>query len=285
MEQQNKEYCDEIYIYDLWKVIVKRRIVIIGLFLTIVISTAIVSLFMPKIYRGEVKLSVIDNNTLPTSDINGRNILIIKSAEDAKEIIDIMGSIDDEKKKIVLPQTYASVTSISLKPLGDAKNKIVATIDAKSTESILVAISGLVDFLNNMENVKANLKAEKEVLVQRFVELSNIQKTGQDLLVAYNKLIREGKITAIGFNPLELSKNLVDIKNEKLLVEQALSRLKNGRIQIITLPDIFTKPVSPKISQNVFVAGILSLFFGIALAFLIEYIEKIKNTRSVNSNS
>ena len=140
MEQQNREYNDEINIYDLWKVIVKRRRIIIGLFLIIVISTAIVSLFMPKIYSGEVILNIIQIDT---------------DASFGKEIINIMGSIDNAKKKIILPQTYASVTSIRLKALRDAKNKIVATIDAKSTDGIPVAISELVDFLNNIEIVKA----------------------------------------------------------------------------------------------------------------------------------
>ena len=110
--------------------------------------------------------------------------------------------------------------------------------------------------------------------------MSHFQKTAQELAVAYNKLIREGKFTAIGFNPIELSKKIVDIKQEKITVDQALSRFKDGRIQIITLPYISDKPVSPKILQNVYIACILSLFVGIALAFLIEYIEKIKNKKS-----
>jgi uncharacterized protein involved in exopolysaccharide biosynthesis len=43
MEQQNNESNDEIDLYDYWKVIVKRKIFIIGLFIVIVGSTAIVS--------------------------------------------------------------------------------------------------------------------------------------------------------------------------------------------------------------------------------------------------
>ena len=284
MEQQNREYDNEINLYDFWKVIAKRKKLIIGLFIVIVVSTAIVSLFMPKVYRGEINLSVMDNSASLNIDINNRNILIVKRAEDAKEIakeiIDIMGSIDNGKKKLILPKTYISVKSVKLRALKEAKNKIVATIDAKSTDDIPVVISELVDFLNNMEFMKASLKEEREILTQRSIELSNILKTAPDLLVAYNKLIREGKLTTFGFNPIELNKRIVDIKIEKLAVEQALSSLKNGSIQIMTPPYISNKPVSPKILQNVFVAGIISLLLGVFLAILIEYIGNIKNKKS-----
>ena len=267
MEQRNREYDDEINLYDLWKVIVKRKKLIIGLFIVIVVSTAIVSFLMPKVYRGEVNLSVIDNSVSSNIDIS-------------KELVDIMGNIDSEKKKMILPKTYISVKSVKLRALKEAKNKIVATMDVKSTDAISVAISELVDFLNNIESVKASLKEEREILTQRSIELSNILKTAPDLLVAYNKLIRGGKLTIVGFNPIELNKRIADIKIEKIAVEQALSRLKDGRIQIITPPYISNKPISPKILLNVVVAGILSLLLGIFLAAFIEFIGNIKNEKS-----
>ena len=52
MEQQNKEDYDEINLYDLWNGIAKRKMLIIGLFIVIVGSTAIGNFMMPNIYRG-----------------------------------------------------------------------------------------------------------------------------------------------------------------------------------------------------------------------------------------
>ena len=262
MEEQHRESNDDSNYYDFWKVFVKRKKLIIGLFLIAVISTTIVSLFMQKIYRGEVKLSIID-----------------KRAEGAKEIIDLMGSIDDEKKKLIFPKTYTSVKSVKIVALKNVANEISTTIEAINTDVLPVAIVELVDSLNNMEILKADLKKEREILTQRSIELSNILKTAKELAGAYNRLIREGKYAAIGFNPLELNKNIVDFKNEKFAVDQALSKLKNGRIQIVTPPSISNKPVSPKTLQNIYFAGLLSLFIGLALAFFMEYIEKIRNKK------
>ena len=59
MEQQNREYNDEINLYDFWKVIVKRKMLIIWLFIVVVGLTAIGSFLMPDIYRGQACLLVI----------------------------------------------------------------------------------------------------------------------------------------------------------------------------------------------------------------------------------
>ncbi|MBA3070988.1 MAG: hypothetical protein FP829_02270, partial [Nitrospirae bacterium] len=61
METQNKGtavYEDEINLYDYWKVIVKRKRLIIGLFVIAILASAVISLLMPKIYRGEVVLKL-----------------------------------------------------------------------------------------------------------------------------------------------------------------------------------------------------------------------------------
>jgi hypothetical protein len=227
-----------------------------------VIGTTIVSSFMPKIYRAEVKLNVID-----------------KRAESAKEIVDLMGSISDEKKKLVFPKTYTSVKSVKIMVLKNVTNEIATTIEAINTDVIPMAIVELVDSLNNMEIVKANLKEEREILTERSIELSQLLKTAQELVVAFNKLIREGKLVAISFNPLQLNDSIRVYKNSKFEADQSLSKLKNGRIQIITPPSIPNKPVSPKTLQNIYFAGLLSLFIGLALAFFMEYIEKFKNEK------
>jgi len=77
-EQVPLNYEDEINLYDLWKVIVKRKAIIIGLFFISILSAAVITFNMPKIYRGEAILSV---RVFPP-----------------KEIVSIVGKMDAEKK-------------------------------------------------------------------------------------------------------------------------------------------------------------------------------------------
>jgi len=264
MEQQNREYNDEINLYDLWKVIAKRKILIIWLFIVVVVSTAIGSFLMPDIYRGEAGLIINLSSEIIT----------------AKEITDLIGKIDDEKMLRIVPKSYSSVTHIEFNAIKDSKDKIIVTIDARRIDDILKALSEVVAYLNSMEIIKSTVSRYKAILIKQSAELSDLIKSSPDLLATYNKLFRAGKLSTIGFNPVEVNKKIVEIKVELLSIEQRLSRLNNGGIEIAAQPYISNRPVSPRILLNVVAAGILSLFLGVFLAVFIEYIGNIKNKKS-----
>ena len=261
MEQQNREYNDEINLYDLWKVIAKRKKLIIGLFIVIVISTAIVSFRMPDIYRGEACLLVIINSE------------IIK----AKEITDLIGRIDNEKQLRIVPKSYPSVKHIMFNAIKDSKDKIIVTIDARKIDDIPRALSEVVAYLNNIDIIKSQVSRDKAILLKQLAELSDLIKSSPDLLATYHKLFRAGKLSTMGFNPVEVNKKIIDIKVELLAIEQELARLNNGGVEIATQPYISNKPISsPKSLLNIVAAGIFSLVLGVFLAIFIEYIGKIK---------
>jgi uncharacterized protein involved in exopolysaccharide biosynthesis len=264
MEQQVKESSDEINLYDLWTVIVKRKRLIIGLFLIVVISTAIISFLMPKIYRGEAVL-----NVLPYEAIT------------PKEIIDTIGNIDKEKKAAMLPKTHSSVKNVKLKVFKDSKDKIGVIIDSKNIDNIPKTLSELVDYLNNISIVKLNVDEEKERLEKKSTELSNVISASTGLLDTYHKLLKSEKLFPVGFNPIDLNRKVADIKLERLAVEQAVLRLKDGGIGIASQLYISNKPVKPKKTVNIISAGVASLFMGILLALFLEYVKKIKSGSSV----
>jgi capsular polysaccharide biosynthesis protein len=263
MEQQNREYDDEINLYDFWKVIAKRKILIVGLFIVIVGLTAIVNFRMPDIYRGEAGL-----------------LVILKSEEiTAKEITDLIGNVDHEKRLIIMPKSYPHVKDLKFKTIKDSKNKIIVTIDAKKIDDIPKALLEAMEYLNNMDIIKSETKREKDILLKKSAELSDIIKSSQDLLPTYHRLFRAGKIFTIGFNPIDVNKKIIDIKIELLTVKQQLSRLNNGGIEIAAQPYISNHPVNPKRLLNVVIAGICSLLLGIFLVVFIEYIGNIKNKK------
>ncbi|BCB96345.1 hypothetical protein JZK55_12670 [Dissulfurispira thermophila] len=106
MSQQERPetYEDEINLYDYWKVIVKRKSLIIGLFLVVTVASSIISLLMPKIYRGEVVLK------LP--------------AITSKELLSVIGKIDAEKVKNILPTTHHLIADVKLNALKDSADKL-----------------------------------------------------------------------------------------------------------------------------------------------------------------
>ena len=275
MDKQNEEYNDEVNLYDLWKVIAKRKILIIGLFIIIVGLTAIYSFTMPNIYRGEAVLLVNLNNL---DKLKSEAINVI-------EITDSVGSIDREKLLRMVPKYYSNVTHIKLNAIKNSKDKITVTIDAKKIDDIPGALSEVIGYLNNINIIKSAVSRYKESLIKQSSELSDIIKSSHDLLVTYRKMFEAGKITTMGFNPLEASRMIVQMKVDLLEIDQKISRLNNGGIEIASQLHISDNPVSPKILRNVVLAGMTSLLLGIFLAFFIECIGNVKNKNNKSSGN
>ncbi|MCG2813256.1 MAG: Wzz/FepE/Etk N-terminal domain-containing protein [Thermodesulfovibrionales bacterium] len=133
METHNKgtaTYNDEINLYDYWKVIVKRKTLIIGLFLAAVLASAVISFLTPKIYRGEVVLK------LPAKELT------------AKELTNIIGKIDGEKKEKIFLTTYHLVADVKLNALKDSADKLQLIIESKNTDAIPSAMTEFAAYLN-----------------------------------------------------------------------------------------------------------------------------------------
>ena len=246
---------DEINLYDYWKVIVKRKRLIIGLFVIAIIASAVISLLMPKIYRGEVVLK------LP--------------AITAKELIGIIGKIDAGKIKNILPKTHHLITDAKLNALKDSTDKLQLIIEAKNTDALPQAATEFVGYLNNFSLINRAIEEEKQRLIKQSEELSSVIKEANELAQTYKKLLKEGKLIPLYFNPVEIKKKAADMEIERFTIEQALKRPKG--VEMIENPHILKNPAKPSIKKNIALAGIISLFAGIFLAFFMEYVERIRN--------
>lgn len=271
MEKQNEEYNDEINLYALWKVIAKRKTLIIGLFIVIVGLTSIGSFMMPNVYRGEAVLTLLlDSKIISPS-----------------EITDVIGNIDRSKLSMMVPKSYSNVNSIKFKTIGKSKDiskdKLAVTIDAKKIDVIPGALSEVIGYLNNVDIIKDSVSRQKEILIMQKAELSDLIKNSPDLKATYYKLIEAGKLTTTQFDPIDIEKKIIDIKIGLLSIDQLILRLnKNRAFEIASQPHISNKPVGPKRLRNVILAGMISLFIGIFLSLFIEYIGSVK---SRNNNS
>jgi len=268
---------DEINLYDYWKVIVKRKSLIIGLFLVAVLASAIISFLTSKIYRGEVILKLpakeLTSKELTSKELTSKELTSKELT--SKELLSIIGKIDAEKVKNFLPKTHRLITSIKLDALKDSTDKLRLVIEAKNTDDISSAMTEFVGYLNNFPLINRSVEEERQRLLIQSEELSKVIKDSEEFAEIRKKLLREGKLILLGFNPVEISKRMSDLKIEKLGVEQSLQRPKS--VEIIEKPYILKNPVKPSIKKNIALAGTISLFIGIFLAFFMEYIEKMRS--------
>lgn len=250
-----EQYEDEINLYDIWKVILKRKGLIIGLFLVSILSAAVITFNMPKVYRGDVTLKVTTGTTLTAKEIGG-----------------IVGKIDKEKMALIFQKTSQSITDVKMNPLKDSADKLQVAIDSKKADEIPDALSELVEYLKSNPLMKRALDQERKRLLKQSEELSKTIDSSDELVKTYRKLLDAGKLIPIGFNPIELNKRVSDLKIEKLNLDQSLENLKG--IETAGQLYVSKKPVKPKKVLNITLAGVIGLFAGILIAFLMEGIEK-----------
>jgi capsular polysaccharide biosynthesis protein len=252
----NENMPDEINLMDYIQVIRKRKwLIILGTIICMIVA-GVVSFLMPKIYRGEATFKIIT-----------------KEIATAKEMVSVIGNLDEEKIKQVSPKTYSLANNrIKLNPLKDSADKFQLIIEAERVDDIPIAISMFVEYIDNNPLIRRSVEQDKERLLEQKEELSKVIESSKELVKAYDNLIKEGRLIPLGFNPIESNKKISDMKIEKLQVEQAIKRLK--AIEMITQPYISSKPVKPKVKLNIAVASITGLFVSIFLAFFMEFLEK-----------
>ena len=239
---------DEINLYDYWKVIVRRKRLIIGLFLVAILVSAVISLLMPKIYRGEVVLTQ----------------LVLSP----KELIAITGN------KEILPTTHHSITAIKLNALKDSTDKLQVIIEAKSVDDIPAAVVEIIKYLNNIPFVNRSIEEGRQRLLKQSEELSIVIEQSNKLAETYEKLLKASKYVPIGFSPagfypVDIRKRISDMKVEKFTIEQALNRPKG--VEMLEKPYILKKSSQTKYKEEhshcwhykPFCRNIFGVFYGI----------------------
>jgi len=290
---------DEPDLIYYWNVVNKRKWMIVGLTLLIVIIAAIVSFATPKTYESDAIIQL--------GEVNGKLIfkpeeakIMIRTSRILEPVIDKFflkeerPSLIEFNKKIlevdfikeqVQPGTYVVTNYVYL--------KIRSNNAVKSKEMVLAVIDEFFDYADEGFNEKKNMvvwdynqtkrQAEKEFNIQELKkDISDLQKQIGSL--SSSDLSTEGisKITLLNSILDSYKSRLLDEKNKKISLEQTLTTLEidldeklvnTNEFKIISEPSVPSKHVEPKIRQNLAIALVLGLFFSVLLAFFLEAIK------------
>jgi len=264
---QNNEFNAQ----DLCSAIQKRKILIVGIFFLSMIATAIVSIFQEPIFKGDAILII------PSIQYVLNNNGISREASlNAREIVDIIGVIDQEKKKRILPKMYASIATIKINASRESKDKMEVVIEAFDKNAFQPAIKEIINYCNSIDILQKRINDENEKLTQRSIELKLTIAKAEKIVTKFEHVYFNEKINFLTFNPNDLNKNIADLKQEKLITDQAIDRLKGG-IGVARQLEILEKPVSPRVKVNIVLAGVLGLLLGLIFAILLDWRIMIKS--------
>lgn len=274
---------NEINLYDYWKVLVKRKKILLGVFFVPVILAIIIALIIPRYYRGESEISI------PAYASN------IPSGITASNIVRLIGNINDTKKNKIFANNSGAIKSVIISIPKKAPDKVNIIIDAKTADIIPQSFNNLFDYVNNLPEIKAaveNIQAEADLKTEKHIEetdfkinkLREVKKANLIFLNHITEQMKKKRINSINvINPA----NLIDKDLNVSLEIKRLEREKSDAMKLKKLamkvsvgilgpPSVTKQPSNEKVKQSIIITVIISLMSAMFIVFFLDYIERMK---------
>jgi uncharacterized protein involved in exopolysaccharide biosynthesis len=277
MENQQYIQEDEIDLREYINVVIKRKKLVLGIFFSAVIISAIVSLLMPKVYEIS---SIIQLGSV--------NDFLIKK---------------DEAKEMILNQNLllSVVKELGLNIDVESLEKNIKLEDINNTNLLKIKIkhAGFDVACKINEAIINPLIARGQILYQERVAIVNdrlkeleaqIKSVEEDISRTQN--IIAGLPASSVVSQTEASLRIILLQNTLPNSENSLSAFRNQRndlrallvnvkdFKIFESPIKPKYPVSPKKTQNVLISGIIGFLFGVFLAFFMEFWQSAKEVQT-----
>ena len=281
---------DEINLYDYWKVLVKRKKIFIGIFLVPLVVVTIISLSVPRYYRGKVE---IINPVLPPPNI-----------------VNLIGRIDDTKKAKIFTNTPGTIKSVLISLPKQSNDKINITVDAETADIIPQAFKDIFDYISTFPEINREIARVKEEVDLRIKTLVEARKANRVFLNSVTDMVNK-KTTSIIVNPADFILKDHDLYLEIMRLQKVETGMMTKRkIKVIgtNLDDLIKKdadqslevmnlqkiekaeetlgltvtllitmqPSNSRIKQIILITGLLSFLTGIFVISFLEYIHLIK---------
>ncbi len=273
---------EEIDLYELCLILRRRFKLIAGVFIIAVLVTAVISFLLPPVYRGSFIIRVPMISASQTSSIfnGGPNTRIpLINPNEAVNLIENLDRLrkEDQIRKLsdalgISDEKIGALVELTANVPRDVKDSIEVVIDVGSPVLINDFKDGILGFLNENQYAKKRISLRKASLLSLREEIKNNISEVEAVKKLVSNQIKENESKELGFNPIDMDKEVIIFKQMLRNVENDIKLLKG--FEIVIEPVISDKPVRPKKVLNVAIAGTLSLFLGVFLAFLLEWLNR-----------
>jgi uncharacterized protein involved in exopolysaccharide biosynthesis len=281
MNQENKEmqYIEEdtIDLRELWKTLMKRKILIVGLTAIVTILATAYALLVKPVFQVSTNMELAYISGEPAVDlpslIHKLNVLYEVGEKGTHKELPVISSIDIPKKvKGIINIQAQGYDNISAEK---KLEEIIDYIQAWQDKEVDIYISKqkkmLVSIAEELKDKSEMIEEIKKFMSNYQNKILNISK--QDAALAGVYTIEIGKKQT----ELQNSFNQIyNLKNKKSDIEFSISQLKLKKAGQIGKIKVLDYPVKPKKKLIVVVAFITGLFFSVFLVFFLEFIHNSK---------
>jgi capsular polysaccharide biosynthesis protein len=266
---------EEIDLRGYINVLLKRKSIILLIFLIAVITAAIIGYFaLSPIYRSSTVFSVAQVDGQPVINIT-EALEIIKSNVVLDEVINQMSL--EETTEQLKPQ----VTTEGLKDT----NFIKVTVEADTPEKAKSLVENIVkvfieqhqdEYKEKVKLIEGRVNILKEQIAEFEKNIQEIEKTKKNIAASEELSEAERQFqTSLLLSSSVTERELYSDLTEQINILQ-LSLKDCQDFKIINYAQLPIAPIKPRKELNIAIAGVLGLFVGIFVAFFLEFWQKGK---------
>ncbi len=273
METQQPIQEDEIDLKECIKVIIKRKKLILGIFIFAILASAIYSLLLPKTYETT---SIIKLGSISEPLIN---------KEEAKEIIlnhdNLQGAIKELGLDVGFESLKKSIKVDEIKGTNLLSIKITSSnIDAAlMLHDVIIKpliAQGQEMYLKRVSLINARLKELNGEISSLEEDISRVQSliTGMPKINNISQQDISVRIILLQNSLSNYESNLNALRNQRGELELSLANARE--FKVFSQPFRPENPIAPKKTQIIILAGLAGLMLGVFLAFLKEFWQGVK---------
>jgi len=267
MKTENKiDSEEEINLYACWKLLLERRKIFFVIFLCPVLIAAVISISLPRYYRGE--------GTIYYPVIPIWPVAIAEAEAPAPYFIKIIGEIDEAKRSAIFTKNPQAINRVSITLPKKSNDKLLIFIDAKTADIIPQAYNDMFHYISNLPEIKGETERIKREVDLKEKNLTEARKANQVFLNQVTDMMKNKQIPHISVSLADLIKADVDLSLEIKKLHDA------GRKFSTQSPlSISVQPTDSHLKMMIVSTAVLSLAAAIFVVFFfVDFIEHIRRS-------
>jgi len=261
---------EEIDLREYIKVLIKRKWLILTIFLLSVITAGIVSyLVLPPIYKSSVtfKIAQINDELLfDTNDIENK----VKSDYVLQKVIENL------QLDVTLRELASIIKIDNINESAYVRLASESTSPETAREIVLSTVNQFVELNQTFYQIKIDLlKKERQSLENQMTlereKIEEAEKLRLDIINSEGLSLTEKQIQInllLNYST-QIRENYNLLANQYYILENQI--LNSNNFEIINYPSVPQSPIKPNKKLNLAIAGVLGLFLGVFIAFFTEF--------------
>ncbi len=288
-EKNYPSYEDEINLYEYYKVVAKRKWLILIITVLCAVAAFLISSFLPKVYKVSCVVqpgvwNILSDGKISYTDTPQNVAGMVKN--------DVFSSKIMETFQLKAPPKFKA-------EIGKGTNLVKISYETDKPEEGKAIVDKLIDLIKNrygnrIKAKKDNLEKRLDILQRRKNTISLALKTAREntenLTKERESLLKEKERSSLSviLYTTTIQQNIAYVNglcSQLKWIQDETENLKFMKnsiegVKVVQTAKVSQYPVKPKKKLNTVIALVVGLFFSIFLAFFLEWLEKAKKQKA-----